>query len=125
MTPVEDLAAKVWAAVRRGQPPETNPMLNFDERDLLTLAEEAGFGEVHLDYEAKIVPYDASGDEAREWESFVRIPGNPNIPSVEEAMAEALTPEEIERFVAHLRSLVEAGRGTERSAVACLWAVKR
>ena len=55
----------------------------------------------------------------------MRIPGNPNIPSLEEAMAEALTQEEIERFVAHLRPLVEARRGTERWAVAVLWAVKR
>lgn len=126
VTPVKDLAAKVWAVFRRIQPPETDPMLNFDERDLLALAEGAGFGEVHLNYEAKISPYDASGeDEALDWESLVRIPGNPKIPSVEEAMAEALTPEEIERFVAHLRPLVEAGRGTERWAVAILWAVKR
>jgi hypothetical protein len=100
-------------------------MLDFDERDLLDFAEGAGFGEVHLHFEATIAPYSASNDDARDWGSFAKIPGNPNIPSLEEAMAEVLTPEEAERFITHLRPLVEAGRGTERRAVACLWAVKR
>ncbi len=125
VTRVQDLARKVKAVYERIQPPQTDPMLDFDERDLFGLAEGAGFGEVRLDYEAKMAPYAASGDdEARDWASFARIPGNPKIPNVEEAMAEALTPEEAERFVAHLRPLVEEGRGTERWAVARLWAVK-
>ena len=123
--PVQDLARRVGAVFERVQPPETDPMLDFDERDLLTFAQDAGFEEMHLDFEAKIAPYGASGDDdVCGWESFARIPGNPKIPSVEEAMAEALTPEEAERFVAHLRPLVEEGRGTERWAVARLWAVK-
>ena len=100
-------------------------MLDFDERDLLAHAEGAGFAEVHLDFEASVAPYGASGDDdKRDWESFARIPGNPRIPNLEEAIAEALTPEEAGRFVAHLRPLVEEGRGTERWAVARLWAVK-
>ena len=124
--PVQDLAHRVGAIFERIQPPNTDPLLDFDERDLLTFAQDAGFGEVHLDFEAKIAPYNASGDDdVRDWGSFAGIPGNPKIPSVEEAMAEALTPEEAERFVAHLRPLVEEGRGTERRAVARLWAVKR
>jgi hypothetical protein len=40
-------------------------------------------------------------------------------------MQEALTPEEIEQYVAHLRPSVEAGQGTWREAVAYLWAIKR
>lgn len=124
-TPVRDLARRVGAVFEQIQPPDTDPMLDFDERDLLALAEEAGFAEVNLDYEAKIAPYDTSGDdEARDWESFAQIPRNPRIPNLEEAMAEALTPEEAKRFVAHLRPLVEEGRGTERWAVARLWAIK-
>lgn len=124
--PVQDLARKVYAVFRRIQPHDADPLLDFDERDLLAFAHDAGFGEVHLDFEAWIAPYGASGDDhSRDWESFFRIPGNPEIPSVEGAMAEVLTPQEAERFVAHLRPLVEAGRGTERVAVARLWAVKR
>ena len=123
--PVRDLARKVGAVFERIQPPDADPMLDFDEPDLLDFAEGAGFGEVHLHFEATIAPYSASNDDARDWESFAKIPGNPNIPSLEEAMAEVLTSEEAERFITHLRPLVEAGRGTERRAVACLWAVKR
>jgi hypothetical protein len=40
-------------------------------------------------------------------------------------MDAALTPEERERFVAHLRPLVERGRGVWRMAHAFLWARKR
>ena len=124
--PVRDLASRVWAVFRRIQPPETDPLLDFDERDLLAFAEAAGFAEAHLNFEARVAPYGASGDDhARDWGSFARIPGNPLIPSVEEAIAEVLTPEEVERFVAHLRPLVEEGRGTERVGVARLWAIKR
>ena len=123
--PVRDLARRVGAVFERLQAPDSDPMLDFDERDLLDLAERTGFAEVHLDFEARVAPYGTSGDDdARDWESFARIPGNPNIPNLEEAMAEALTPEEAERFVAHLRPLVEEGRGTERWAVARLRAVK-
>jgi arsenite methyltransferase len=123
--PVRDLSRRVEAVFRRIQPPETDPMLDFDERDLLAFAEEAGFGEVHLNYAATIAPYGASGDaEELDEDSFFRIPGNPKIPSVQEAINEALTAEEAERFVAHLRPLVEAGHGTKRSAAGVLWAAK-
>ena len=126
VTPVRHLADKVKAVYERIQPTDSDPMLDFDERDLLVFSEETGFAEVQLDYETRIAPYDASGDEeeGRDWVSFVRIPGNPKIPNIEEAMSEALTLEEAERFVAYLRPLVERGRGTERWAVARLWAVK-
>ena len=115
--PVRDLARKVGAVFERIQPPDTDPMLDF--------AEGAGFGEVHLHFEATIAPYSASNDDARDWESFAKIPGNPNMPNLEEAMAQVLTPGETERFVAHLRPLVEAARGMERWAAAVLWTVKR
>ena len=50
--------------------------------------------------------------------------GNPNIPTLEEAMDQALTPDEAKRLAAHLRPLVEQGRGTWRMAHAYLWATK-
>ena len=121
---VQDLARKVGHVFERVQHPDTDPMLDFDERDLLGFAEGAGFTAAQLDFEARVALYRASDDDRRDWDSFSRIPGNPNIPSLEEAIAEALTTEEAERFVAHLRPLVEEGRGTERWAVARLWAIK-
>jgi hypothetical protein len=51
--------------------------------------------------------------------------GNPKIPTLAEAMDEALTAAERERLVAALRPAVEEGRGEWRMGHAYLWAVKR
>jgi arsenite methyltransferase len=120
VTPVADLASKVMSLYRRLQPSD-DPMLDFDERDLLGHAESAGFGEIHLTLEIEI----ASGPwRSGPWEEFLRTAGNPCVPPLEEVLDEALTPEEKERFGAHLRPLVERGEGESRLALAYLWAVK-
>ncbi len=100
--------------------PATDPMVDFDERDLLATAERAGFFPIHLDYRADIEPI-----EARNWETFVRSSANPKIPTLEEAMADALSPEERDRLTAVLRPAVESGSGSSRGATAYLWAVKQ
>jgi ubiquinone/menaquinone biosynthesis C-methylase UbiE len=123
VTPVQETARKVLDVFSRIQPMDTDPMLNFDERDLFDLAEDAGFDEVRLDYEASLVSGDAYF-EVTDWDVILRSAGNPKIPTLEEAMAEALTPEEQERFTAHLRPLVENSRRRATLAVAYLWAVK-
>jgi len=115
---VADIAARVTAVFEELQPP-SDPMLDFDERDLLRLAESAGFFPVELDYNAQVRPSDV-----HEWDVFVNISGNPLIPTIGEAIDRALTPDERERFVAHLRPLVEQGRGVWRMAQAYLVAVK-
>jgi arsenite methyltransferase len=125
VTPVKDLAVRVQAIYERIQPRETDPMLNFDERDLLTYAEEAGFEEIHLEYRADITQGNhLFSGEGPGWELLLKSSGNPKIPTLEEAMNEALKPEEIERFTTHLRPLVERNEGKGMSAVAYLWAVK-
>ena len=124
VTPVSDLARKVWSVYERAQPAGTDPMLNFDERDLFRLAAEAGFDEIHLDYEAGIRTGYAHGDEPPRWEDFLNSSGNPKIPTLQEAMQEALDPQEAERFAVHLRPLVEAGEQRLPVAVAYLRAVK-
>ena len=125
VTPVRDLARKVWSAYERRQPPDTDPMLDFDERDLLALAEAAGFEEVRLDYEAEMTPGDrATWGRVRDWDTFLESSGNPKIPTMKEAMNETLTPEETERFTEYLRPLVERNERTARTASAYLWAVK-
>ncbi|MBI3244737.1 MAG: methyltransferase domain-containing protein [Chloroflexi bacterium] len=120
VTPVADIAAKVQAVNLRLQPPDSDPMLDFDERDMLRFTEKAGFKSIEIELQAKI----AFGGESHSWEKFLQFVGNPKIPSTAEAMAEALTPEEAERFTAHLRPLVEAGQSVERTALMYLWAVK-
>jgi len=94
-------------------------MGDFDERDLLRLAEEAGFREIHLELQANITPADAM-----DWQVLLHTPWNPKIPSLADAMEQVLTPEEADNFINHLRPLVESGQGVSRSAVAYLWAVK-
>ena len=117
VTPVADLAQKLVALYERIQP-ETDPMVDFDERDLLSYAEDAGFSQVHLELQVKVMPH-----EKEEWSAFFHTAWNPKIPTLEEAMQEVLTLEERERFISHLRPLVETGQGLLRRAVAYLWAV--
>jgi arsenite methyltransferase len=127
VSPVIPLKQKILAIYRRFQP-GNDPMMDFDERDLISFAEQAGFTEIHLELQVEIVP----GRFAKEvdmrnpptWEVFVKSSPNPLVPTLEEAMREALTPAEIEQFTAHLRPLVESRQDVYRLAVAYLWAVK-
>ncbi len=112
---VPELAAKVWAVYEAIQPPDTDPMLNFDERDLVRLAEAAGFTEIHLELRTDVEPVQPIA-----WAAFLNISGNPRIPTIGEAMEQALTPVEVERLTAELRPQVEQGLGQQRSAVAYL-----
>lgn len=120
VTPVMELAHKVKAVYRRLQPPETDPMLNFDERDLLAWAEQAGFTGMYLEFQVEIRPVARPST----WEAFLHTAGNPNIPTLAEALQQALTPEEAATLLAHLHPLVEARQGTTRRAFAYLLAVK-
>jgi len=94
-------------------------MLDFDERDLVALAERAGFEDVHLHLEI-----DIGRREPRPWEVFLNSSGNSRIPTLAEVMGQALTPGETERLTSHLRPLVEQGHGQRRMAVAYLWAIR-
>ena len=119
VTPIMEIAGKVEALYQSIQPPDTDPMTDFDERDLVRFAEQAGFKEIHLELQIEIKP-----TEHGDWERLIKIAGNPKIPTLEEAMHQVLSPEERERFINHLCPLVEAKQGVRRSAVAYLWAVK-
>lgn len=122
--PVRDLAEKVWAVYKRYQQPDTDPMLNFDERDLFDLAEAAGFDEVRLTFEAVIKTGSPFNEEPIPWDVLLKSSGNPKLPPFGEALDEALTAGEKERFAAHLRPLVDAGRQRWPVAVTYLRAVK-
>jgi arsenite methyltransferase len=112
------LMAKLTAYEAEFQP-ATDPMLDFDERDLFALAEDAGFFPVWLDYRAEIEPL-----KPRSWASSLHSSGNPKIPTLAEAMDAVLTAEEHERLVAELGPAVEQGRGVWRMGSAYLSAVK-
>jgi ubiquinone/menaquinone biosynthesis C-methylase UbiE len=119
LTPLGEIGTKLRAVYEALQPLDSDPMLDFDERDLVGLAEEAGFFpiELYLDAEIKEV-------EPRDWEGFLNSSGNPNIPTIAEAMEQALTVSDRELLVTHLRPLVEQGRGEWRMASAHLRATR-
>jgi ubiquinone/menaquinone biosynthesis C-methylase UbiE len=119
LAPLRDIAEKMRALYEALQPRDSDPMLDFDERDLVRLAEEAGFFPIELWLKAVIEPA-----PARSWEGLLDTAGNPNIPTLREAMKQVLTPEERERFTARLRPLVESGQGEWRMAFAHLAATR-
>jgi arsenite methyltransferase len=118
--PVSELAAKVEALYESIQPPGVDPMLDFDDRDLVGHAVDAGFPEVDLELQVSV----RSARQPVPWERFLRMSGNPLMPPLAEALGQVLSPEEFTAFTDCLRPLVEAGTGRERRAIAYLTAVK-
>jgi SAM-dependent methyltransferase len=116
---LEEIAAKVRAVYEAIQPPDSDPMLDFDERDVLRLAEGSGFFPLSLEFEAVVEPLPPRG-----WEGFLDTAWNPNVPTVREAMEQVLTADERERLTTHLQPLVEQGAGVWRMASAFLAATK-
>lgn len=120
-----DLEQKAKQVFERYQPLDCDPMLDFDERDLIQLVDKAGFEEIHLEYQVDIEPMiKAGGCGSGNWEVFLNSAGNPKIPTMGAAITEALSQEEREKFMAHLRPLVEEKRGINKLAAAYLWAGK-
>lgn len=120
VTPVMEIAEKVRAEYERVHPIETDPLISFDERDLLRCAEAAGFREIHLDLKVSITAHDTP----IRWESAVRVRPNPKGLTLEEAMDRALTAHERESLVSHLRPLVENGPKIVRQANVFLRAIR-
>jgi ubiquinone/menaquinone biosynthesis C-methylase UbiE len=113
LSAIADIVKKVLAA----EGDDDRTLIDFDERDLLAWAEQAGFDPVSMSYEVELEPGSwLSGS----WETVLRSSGNPLVPTLAETIERALTPEEAEIFEAHLRPLVEANAGRRRNAVAYL-----
>jgi arsenite methyltransferase len=119
VTPVAEIAAKVKVLYSRLQPLDSDPMMNFDERDLLRLTHIAGFKEIHLDLQVVI-----TRSLGISWDAMSNSAGNPKIPTLNEAMREVLTAAETGAFVSVLRPLVETRAGTMKNALAYIWAEK-
>jgi arsenite methyltransferase len=112
MTPVGDLAAKLRRAYQTVSQ-EQDPMLNFDERDLLRWAREAGFETVELDYRAEVkVP---EPWPTTDWEVLKQTAPNPLAPTFEEALGRVLTVQERNRFENHVRAVLLAGTPAHRT----------
>lgn len=126
---VSDLADKVKATFLDLQDPAAATMIDFDDRDLLHLAEVAGFEEVHLASQIDVQPAseDESGSVLRPHSlaAFLDIAPNPLAPTLGEAINHALTDPEREQFLGHLQRALQEHRAVRRSAVAYLTAHKR
>jgi arsenite methyltransferase len=120
VTPVEPLVAKVRAVYESIQPPGEDPMVDFDDRDLVRHAEQAGFAEIGLELRVTV----KNGKHPVPWERALRMAGNPRVPALGEALQQALSPPEIAALTAYLKPLVESGVGRDRSALAYLTAAK-
>ncbi|MBU2669018.1 methyltransferase domain-containing protein [Actinoplanes bogorensis] len=109
---VGDLLAKVVAVYRAGAIRGENPMTDFDERDLLRWAAEAGFDGIEVDYRAQLdVPAEPIGD----WEARKAVSPNPLAPTYGEAIDSVLTDEERERLDARMTQLAQSGTPTRRT----------
>ena|ERR1700678_145011 len=120
MTPVKPLVAKLRAFYESLQPPGVDPMIDFDERDLLRHAEQAGFADISLELRVTV----KNGKRPVPWERALRMSGNPLVPPLGEVLDRTLSPQEIAEFTAHVKPLVESGTGRERQALAYLAAAK-
>lgn len=120
IAPVEPLGAKLKAFYDSIQPSGTNPMVDFDERDLVRHAERAGFADIHLELRVIV----KNGKRPVPWERALRMSGNPLVPPLGEVLDRVLSPQETAEFTAHLKPLVESGTGRERQAHAYLAAAK-
>jgi hypothetical protein len=112
--PLGDLAARIDAVYAKDAA-DDDPMLHFDERDLVRFAEDAGFFPIRLSLELELRPTDAEPLDA-----FLDRAPNPLVPTLREAMVEALSRQEQEHVVSYLQPLVENGRGVWRMATAFL-----
>jgi len=120
ITPVKPLAAKLKAFYESIQPPGADPMVDFDERDLVRHAERAGFADISLELRVTI----KNGKQPVPWDRALRMSGNPLAPPLGEVLDRVLSPQEIAEFTAHLKPLVESGTGQERQAHDYLAAAK-
>jgi ubiquinone/menaquinone biosynthesis C-methylase UbiE len=119
---VGDLADKVKATFDKLEDPATTAMTDFDDRDLVRLAEAAGLEHVHLECHIDIDP--GSPIRAISLDALLDSAPNPLAPTVRESISSALTAPEQDRFLRHLRRVVDEGDHVHRSAVAYLAARK-
>ncbi len=115
---VAGLADRIKAAYDEVAGQATRPMVDFDDRDLVRLAETAGFEEVHLECHIDVA-HDASA-RAVDLDALLDSAPNPLAPTLRECVDRALSPPERARFQAELGRARDEGRHVRRSAVAYL-----
>jgi arsenite methyltransferase len=119
-----DLAAKVKAVFTRSERAgAVAAMMGFDDRDLVRLAEDAGFDRIHVECHIDVEP--GSLTRSVSFDALLGTAPNPNAPTAGEAITGALTGPERQRFVAELEQAFTEDRAVRRMAVAYVTACKR
>ena len=95
-------------------------MTDFDDRDLVRIAAEVGFTELHLELRIDVGP-----GTPRSWDGFLHSSPNPLAPTFSEAVSRVLSEDEATQLLDYIRPQVERGGNYTRSATAFLAAVKR
>lgn len=120
---LEPVVEQVRATVS-GYVPSDSPMLDFDERDLLRWAEQAGFRDLQLTFEAHVGGTHLAADQTLD--AFLSQSPNPHMPTLSRVLDESLTPRDRKRLEERLAKgfRSEVGR-TTRLASAFLTGVAR
>jgi arsenite methyltransferase len=115
--PVTALADRVEAASLAHRLPETESMLDFDERDLLRIFSAAGFP--YLDLELHVKSRRERKDE--QWfEAMLDGSTHHTVPTLRQIIASVLNDLEAEAYLAHYRLAVVTDGVTTRQAFAYL-----
>ncbi len=120
IVPIKDLWEKIKEA-HKTQHDSQNTMSDFDERDLVKMLDQAGFGFIHLELDVTI---GKAGFMSGNWEVFYNSSPNPLVPTLREQVEATLTIEEAGRFIAHLKLLVESNTGRTAQCHAFVTAIK-
>jgi ubiquinone/menaquinone biosynthesis C-methylase UbiE len=102
---LEHLAARVRAVFDNHKPLTYE---GFDERDLLGWLRAVGFAKIDMHHEIEIA--ETSDWPIPVWEKASQVAAGPDQPTLQEAIDEALSPDEAAELIARLRPEVEGGR---------------
>jgi EmrB/QacA subfamily drug resistance transporter len=120
LRPVAPVAAKLTSYYAGLAPEAGHRRPGFDDRDLLDLAEAAGFAQIHLELRVDV----RASRPPCPWDRFLRMAPSPLLPPLARVLDQALNPAEATVLTAYLRPLVESGTGRRRQSLAGLAAVK-
>ncbi len=118
--PIKELVEKMKDA-HKAQHALQSTMSDFDERDLVKMLDKAGFGFIHLELD---VTLGNAGMLSGNWEVFYNSSPNPLVPTLRKQVEVALLPDEQERFISHLKPLVETNTGRTAQCRAFITAIK-
>jgi arsenite methyltransferase len=96
-----------------------SPFTNYSERDLIRLAADCGFVELHME-----LHIDICRSSGMAWSSFLKSSPHPWAPTADAILARDFTPEERLRLEAHLRPGIESGSSASFNSIAYLTAQK-